>query len=421
MFRIWSKTSLIVVLFLILLTAVGCLPEQDGGGVPTPTTGAQDTAVVVTENSPTEAVPVESSPTDTEAPSPTATAEPTATNTPEPTPTPTPIAIGPADFPANVNPLTGLQVSDPSLLDRAPVLVKVANFPRGSRPHSGLSAADMVFEYTIGEGSTRFTALYYGKDVEKVGPVRSARLIDIPLTTAYQGILGYVGADEFVFNRLDIALGNRAIHETPNTCPAICRLDPAILNGVFANTASLTDYAETAFGIAQTRPDLSGMRFEGLVPAGGKPGEWLQVQYTFYTRSEWRFDSATGRYLRWIEAVDDASNVTMVELIDRETGQQLAFDNVVVMYAQHNELKPTLHEMIMLGNTTGQRALLFRNGQVYDLTWKYPGSGKPFQFFTADGQLAPFKPGTTWFEVVGLYTTAEEIAAGQWEVKFYMP
>ncbi|MCD6355663.1 MAG: DUF3048 domain-containing protein, partial [Anaerolineaceae bacterium] len=88
------------------------------------------------------------------------------------------------------NPLTGLPVSDPALLERRPVMVKVSNFPRLGRPHAGLSFADIVFEYFIGFGQNRFLALYYGQDAEKIGPVRSGRRVDAELVTMYSGVLG---------------------------------------------------------------------------------------------------------------------------------------------------------------------------------------------------------------------------------------
>jgi len=126
------------------------------------------------------------------APASTGTATPTATLTE--TPVPTPAAYGPFDFPENVNPLTGLVVEDTQLLNRRPVAVKVSNFPRELRPHSGLSFADIVYEYYIGTGATRFTAIFYGDNAEKAGPVRSARLIDASLVSIYQGVLGFVSA-----------------------------------------------------------------------------------------------------------------------------------------------------------------------------------------------------------------------------------
>src|SRR5512133_2675023 len=153
---------------------------------------------------------------------PTATPLPTATNTPEPTFTPTPsrIQYGPTAFPENVNPLTGLVVSDPAILNRRPVMVKVANFPRYGRPHSGLSFADIVFDYYTGEGANRFVALFYGQDATKAGSVRSGRLIDRWLVGMYKAILGMEYADPIVYNKIVSQLGGFVI--SGDHCPAIC-------------------------------------------------------------------------------------------------------------------------------------------------------------------------------------------------------
>ena len=82
-------------------------------------------------------------------------------------------------------------MDDPALLARCPMVIKVSNYPRSGRPHAGLSQADLVFDYYIGEGMNRFAAVYYGSDAVKVGPIRSARLVDVQLAEMYQGILAF--------------------------------------------------------------------------------------------------------------------------------------------------------------------------------------------------------------------------------------
>jgi hypothetical protein len=103
-----------------------------------------------------QAVPV-ASPTPTETPTITETPTPLPTDTPTPQPTLSypPEGYGPSNFPSGVNPLTGLQVANPALLDRRPLLIKVTNLPRNVRPQWGLSLADIVFEYYTEEGSAR--------------------------------------------------------------------------------------------------------------------------------------------------------------------------------------------------------------------------------------------------------------------------
>jgi len=67
---------------------------------------------------------------------------------------------GNPDFnPLNTNnPLTGLPVSNPSLLERRPMVIKITNAPDIIRPQSGLTLADVVYEYYIEWGDTRFIA-----------------------------------------------------------------------------------------------------------------------------------------------------------------------------------------------------------------------------------------------------------------------
>lgn len=98
-------------------------------------------------------------------PSATFTPSPTATFTTIPQPVGTAVSYGPdqEDFPEGINPLTGLAVSDPSLLDAPALLISVPHFPVSARPQSGLSFAPWVFEFLIGEGTTRLLAVFYGE------------------------------------------------------------------------------------------------------------------------------------------------------------------------------------------------------------------------------------------------------------------
>jgi len=322
--------------------------------------------------------------------------------------------------PNPINPLTGLTVPDPSILNRRPVMIKVSNFPREGRPHAGLAFADIVFNYYIGEGTDRFLALFYGQDAERVGPVRSGRLVDIHLVSLYQGILGFGSADydtrEVIFGNL----GRRAIANLEAPCPAFCGSDTHSVIGVYANSAALSDwYAQNASD--NQRYDLSGMTFDETPPSGGKPGSQLMVLFNYYNRGEWRYDSASNKYLRWNEEILDEANFQMVPSLERLTGQQLAFDNVLILFVQYVELAPSKHEIEVLQNLSGQGALFFRNGQLFDGFWKVGNQDKPIQYFNAQGNPFPLKPGNSWVFLMGLNSTLVEKSPGQWESFFLLP
>ena len=138
----------------------------------------------------------ETPPTPTRTPAPTATPPPTSTPTPTLTPTPTPtLTPTPTPWPENVNPLTGEAVSDPSLLERVPVAIKISNWPgQYVRPQAGINSADLIYEhYNEGWFASRWTAVYLGKDPERVGPIRSGRLIDLHIPAIYKAVLACSG------------------------------------------------------------------------------------------------------------------------------------------------------------------------------------------------------------------------------------
>ena len=195
------------------------------------------------------AAPATPTSTATAAATATATASPLPTNTPLPTETSTPVptptlsypaeGYGPSNFPSNVDPLTGLEVTDPTLLDRRPMLIKVSNIPRDNRPQWGLSLADIVFEYYTEEGATRFAAIFLGNDADIVGPIRSGRFIDGQLVHGYKAVFAFGSAfiaewDRFV--RSDYA--NRLVIEGPST--PLTRFEPKGANFLVANTATLS-------------------------------------------------------------------------------------------------------------------------------------------------------------------------------------
>lgn len=325
-------------------------------------------------------------------------------------------------FPENVNPLTGLVVQDPSRLERRPILVKVSNFPRTGRPHAGLSFADMVFEYYIGYGLNRFLGVYLGQDCSQVGPVRSGRLVDAQLGEMYQGLLFYANADPQVDEVLLAELGPRALAEKFLPSPPKYRIGKVLdETTLFVNTAELTDYVNNFVEISNARRDLRGMLFSDIIHPENKPATSLGVQFWTTTRGEWHYDAESGKYLRWIEDVKGDNQIEMIPLVDRLNGEQLAFSNVIILYATYVEFAPTLHDIRLYENTTGKRAIFFRDGVMTEGTWKTVSNGRPLQFFNSWGLPMHLKPGNTWIVITGDSSTFNETESATWELRFDLP
>jgi hypothetical protein len=372
-----------------------------------------------------------SAPTPAAAPTATVTeiptAAPTATLPPTEMPTLAPTqaypaeGYGPTNFPGDVDPLTGLKAANPAMLERRPMVIKVQNVPRTDRPQWGLSMADIVFEYYTEEGSSRFAAVFYGSDAEMVGPIRSGRFIDTDIVRGYKAVFAFGSAyqaewDQFV----ESEFANRLVVEGSDS--PLFRYEPNGLNFLMVKTSDLSTYA-TQVGMDNVRQDLNGMFFKQEASAAGQPGTQAFVRYSGAVYNRWDFEASSGKYLRFSDATDDNdnNNEQYTQLTDKLNNQPIAFDNVVVLLANHeiystDSYGKSIYDIKLSGSGD---AYAFRDGQLYKVKWQR-NEEDVVSLVNEDGTPFAFKPGTTWFEVVGVSSTIEQTDKG-WRFTHLMP
>jgi hypothetical protein len=364
-------------------------------------------------------------PTDTTTP----TLTPTVTETATPTETPTPVVYGPTNFPANVDPLTGLMVPDPDLLDRRPVAVKVNIVPRSSnRPPWGLSFADIVYDYYHNDGYSRFHAIFYGNDAELVGPIRSGRLLDYELVHMYQSIFAYGSADVLINQRLlNSDFSDRIVLEgSTSSCPPtdkapLCRYERSTYDFLLGGTSELSAYV-TARGVENGRQNLDGMTFDTKMPTGGTTGNQLYVRYSGDNYTRWDYDPSTGQYLRYQDSVyDTGQGEDYTPLTDRLNDQQILATNVVVILVRHEYYQQPPNEIVDILLSGSGTAYAFRDGQMYEVQWNRPSTNSVLTLSNPDGTDFPYKPGNTWFQVVGVTTQASQQSDNSWRFNFQFP
>lgn len=339
--------------------------------------------------------------TNTPTHTPTATNTPTATPSPTYTPSPTATIVGPSEYPEGFNPLTGLPYPNEEAMNRRNLIVKVSNFPELVRPQSGLTTADIVFEYEVEGAVTRFAAIYRSQGAEKVGSIRSARLLDLELVEMFEGVLAYSGANDWIYNFiLDSEWKWRAL--TPQmgvNCPPFCRVEDdtrPFEHTLFGNTYDM-------WAVAEERQVNQGMLVRGLswsdVPdPGGEPIQDIFINYWNPRQdTRWQYNPGDGRYYRYNSGLPH---------MDAVTGQQLAADNIVILEAVHvdrpdildSEVSGVVVETQLWGRGT---AWVFRDGLWYEGIWAHR-QGSPGLWLLYDDGETPMhlKPGQTWFNVV---------------------
>lgn len=317
---------------------------------------------------------------------------------------------------------------------RRPLTAMVENHV-DSRPQSGLSKADMIYEAVAEGGITRFLAVYYcgasAADV-RIGPVRSARVAFINWAIEFGGnpLFLHVGEANNIcsncpggvktYGTIDprvnaLALlekigwsngtvGNDMNGETNLGYPAIKR-DPERIPGAA--------YEHTVMAFTDAVFDAGTKRGFGYTGSDGAAWNKTFVSWTFVDdkavttptatdiniefvpgmadyKVEWKYDSANNQYLRFNGGKPH---------IDMDTQKQLTAKNVVIESAKMQDLVDKEYHVLYTVTGTG-KATIFQNGTSLDGTWSKDSLTGRTKFFDATGKEITFVRGVSWIEVV---------------------
>lgn len=417
-------------LVLVLLTTVSQAqpPGQQAfvTNTPHPNMQEEDQFDFVTNTPAVSYTPSQTrTPTETYTATPTPTLTPTPTATPTDTPSPTPTPNGPYQYPEGVSALTGQPYPDQASRERRNLLIKISNYPPIVRPQSGLNRADVVFEYEVEGGVTRFAAIFRSQSPDHVGPVRSGRLMDLQLVPMYQALFSYSGASAPVQSLIfdapwSVGVISPSIGDNCEEA-GFCRFPQdglAYEHTLYADTNLIWDRA-TRRGVNEGYR-ARGFAFAYNADPGGTEATDMFIDWYGQTDARWQYDAQSGRYQRFTDGVAH---------FDAADGEQLWADNLVVLEVEHEE-RPDLFEeesrsasqqINMWG--TG-RAYLFRDGVYYQGFWErrcrdappdttptptpipditapcYSEPGDAVRIYYGDNQSMMMKPGRTWVEVV---------------------
>jgi hypothetical protein len=337
------------------------------------------------------------------------------------------VGASPEFYPLEINnPLTGLPVSDPSLLERRPMVIKITNAPDNVRPQSGLTLADVVYEYYIEWGDTRFIAVMYGNDSTMVGPVRSGRYFDEHIARMYNAFLVFKFADPRELSYLkDSTLNEFLVLPGNSSCPPFV-LGPQkrdSYNNFFFNTTKWAACAASN-GLDNSKQSLRGGFFSERIPVDELKATRIFSFYSRYSYNYWEYDAATHKYFRYQEANDivGKKSEAYTPLFDLQTNLPVTSDNIVVLFVpyifanQYDAKDEVYHvDLIDSGN-----AYVFRDGLVIPARWNRTDENQPLLLTTMDETPIFLRPGRTFYQVMGNTSTYSHDGT-DWHFDFQTP
>jgi hypothetical protein len=289
-----------------------------------------------------------------------------------------------------INPLTGLRVD--SLPNRV-VQVSIDNVD--CIPQSGLSKADIIYEFPAEGGLTRLQAIFYSETPDVVGPIRSARPYFIDLAREYSAVFVHHGGSQAAFEYLDTGVVDDI---SPNTNASIFwRSDQRIApHNSMINYSDLwdviksrsmdkeTDTRTFTFAPETTDEDSTQSTDEETTPSVTA----ITVDNP-YTLVKYKYNEDTKLYDRYVDG----------ELyVDAENDESITQSNIIIQYVKSKVLDS--HGRLSIDMTAGGKALLFTGGEVVKGTWSREDLDSPTVFTDSEGNDFVLSRGKTWIHVI---------------------
>lgn len=284
------------------------------------------------------------------------------------------------------SPLSGLPV-DQEMLNNRVMAVMIDNHPL-ARPQSGISKAEIVYEYEVESNITRYLALFLSNEVDSVGPIRSLRPYFIDTVMEYDAVLTrYGGSDDADYEVIELGIdqidgmnlvgsyiwrdnskGKVAPHNAYSSTTAI---KEGMVNMGF-RAAEATGVFE--FNLEDTDID-------------GTDANRVYLGFSSSGAAEFNYDSASKQYKR---SVGGSPHV------DELDGAEVTAKNIVVQLVNMGYFPNGVHRTVdNVGEGTGY---YITNGKSIEITWKKDARDSKTVYTDANGNVIKLNPGHTWVE-----------------------
>lgn len=289
---------------------------------------------------------------------------------------------------------------DESLKNQRPVAIMIDNDKR-ALDHYGISHADVLYELTNStknKGITRLMAIIKDyEDIELIGSMRSARPSFIQLMCEWNAVYCYFGGpfyiDDYIAKEHVNSLNGNA-SDTWNK-----RID----NG------KATEFTAYAYGegLKSTIEDKWGLDYneyyEGAhyqfasesnpvdldAVSGSMSGVEVDLPFPM-NKPYFEYNEEDGLYYRWEYGEPH---------IDAETGEQLAFENILLQNAKYVVFDENGY-MMFHSIDYDREGYYLTNGKVIPVTWTKEDECSPTRYFNDDGEEITLNTGKTYVALI---------------------
>lgn len=292
--------------------------------------------------------------------------------------------------------LTGLKTENP--INNRPIMFMINNHP-SARPQSGLSNADIIYEFLAEGEITRLLAIFQSEKVNgSIGPVRSIRPYFIDIAKSYDAIPVHAGGSPDAYNILS-EQDNSSLDEITNAGSYFWREGFRKAPHNLYTSISKIEEAIKKKGYRENNKFSDASVYKYLPEqslASGEPA--INIDITFLIKEykvTYQYDSQLSLYRRLINGKPH---------VDLNNNEQITTSNVVVLGTEHKVMDSEGRlDVKLIGKGP---ALLFQQGVVKRVEWSRDKENNAIRLLDNNIELL-FEAGKIHFLVVPLKPTFE--------------
>jgi hypothetical protein len=273
-----------------------------------------------------------------------------------------------------------------------PVAVMFDNSP-DAWPQYGLNSAQIVYSTLVEGGATRIMAIFSSTDeIEKIGPVRSARPYFLTWAKEYDAVYMHVGGSPEALQKIK----DWKILD----CNEMTSYGPEYFWRAWAKPAPHNVYTSNEnifnvrkdWSVVSSTPEFKDWKFTDEIFLAGEEVNNISIKYSdiYPYDIKYEYSTTTQEYLRWqnkkpqMDALDN-SQIAVKNLILQHVPQQKVLDSIGRL------------EIDTIGSGSAE---YFIAGKKHVGTWEKPDLNSRTMFYDSNGNEMQFLPGKIWIEVI---------------------
>lgn len=291
------------------------------------------------------------------------------------------------------NDTTVVEIKEPTIFKgvERPIAVMIDNH-KGAMPQAGLNEAYAVYEIIVEGGETRLMALFKGKDLDKVGPVRSSRHYFLDYALENDAIYVHFGFSPQAKN--DIAkLGVNNINGIYESSTSFWRVkDKYAPHNAVTSTEKILEIAKKdGYSVTSNKESVLNYVADPVELESDIDASTVTIPYSESNTVRYEYDEEEKNYTRYSRDIKQ---------VDWDTKETVKVKNIIITFCKNTRLNDGENkDRQTIDNVKTLDGYYITNGKAIKITCEKTSRSGQTVYKDLNGKEIEVNDGNTFFQI----------------------